>query len=1305
MALLEESFYENLRKTPAGGVQPTVVPPPSQPSVMPGAQFLPSPGVPVAKSTPSTYQEGLTPGVTPENASAVHAFGDLTPAEQTSKFGGIVGSSEYLKTKAEGSFLQYLPKQLAETVGIHLPDDQTWDQMSLPDKGLTAAKASASMLGRMVLDLPREIVKAPVRVGLTLAEPWARLANGDAKAGIQLGQGTPTTLPWLGQVPTLFQTFDQARASGMGPLAAYALLVGTTAGDLAITGSLGESMAAAFRPRGKVTPSAVPGVPGAQGSIDSFLKSLSGRESAGSGGYNAIGIPTKHGRALGKYQVMEEYLPGWSKQYLGREVSADEFVKNPQLQEQLVKTRVDQLYKKYGNYEDVASVWHSGRPLAEARAAGAKDGLGTKTETYVQDIMKSMKGSSTEVKTSTPMQVAPIQSAIIKDAAGIGKAVSKRPGSISEYYSLPKTVVKDKYGTSPNTTFLKVTPAGSQSVEISVVQLRGGVLQKGIDYIKDHTGNPTKRYEGDFGPEMKLESKVVDIKPTESMTAAKAATDMTETDATQLFRSIPAKPLKGFDTKPITGDQIRTLEEVGNYNGVEPSIRDAVVRSVTGKEVVGDLTQAEFVKAAQTLQSFSPSGKFSLDLPTPGLITKAIAPQRHWMRSYEESSGIPLYSQIYVPMEEATRVRNVFRDSYRTQAREVFGKYADPSFAEERRLVSAYMRGEKDSILKNSALTSETKADLVKVADGMRVLYDKIGPQVGVPTDIFLKDYQPGVRDLGGVFNIYKSGSNEFPTMKEFFAKQKKTGDLGGVQIDDSLALFDIYANAGSNWMFMKPTLDRVKEVSGQLPESVRGAAKNYVEEKMGYGGKLEEFLDNMVPGINKKLGINLPPDTARQLTNYGLSTMYSGMLSSPATWFRQAFQYPLFGYARLGPRYAVEGIKKGLSKAGMEETRKAGFIVDLGVPYGEELVKETRTMGHLSNAYKNATQTIIKPNSIADAGQRSIVYHQGKLQFDDALSRYNSGKITWDKLEKEMDFDSMSPVDRNIIRQKLIQGDREGAFNHYIREVIDETNFPYRRGASSQLGYGLSGKLTTSLLQWPIEAGHVLGRWASTGQWDKLIRFYAASSAISRTMKDTFGFDFQRNLSPGGMFGNFWSPYVKTAIDSVNAFSSFFQDNKQDFNKNADSIVRTLKAGGIPAGVEIQNATKFFKSYSRGPDSDGKYAVLTNNGEVSYYTDFADLFWGQLMGFPTNAKEGAARTTKEITNAQFERTQVKQHIMQLMQQEKYDEAGKLMGDYGISVTPKDMDDYYIPYNERVFQSLPGPLKAQFANQVYPTTK
>lgn len=1079
----------------------------------------------------------------------------ISAEQQAQKFGGAVGSPEYYNYQANRSIASRLPRELASTLGVQLPEQEEWDTLSGGAKVAAVGQASAAAVGRMIRDLPREIVKAPIRAGLTIAAPWVELAQGKPGSLESLSKSKPVELPWLGSVPTYFQTFEEARQSGMGPLAATLFTTGTAAGDVSLVGGLGEAAAVATRPRAKITP---------------------------------------------------------------------------------------------------------GQTVATTQ---------------------------------------PLKNALISDSSGM-RAVKAPEGAASEYYTLPKTVVKEQFGGNTNNTFLKVTPAGEGSVELSVVQVRNGALPKAVDFVKGKLGVPQKTYEGNFGPEIKLQSKTIKVSREEMSETSKAASALSDEDSARILTSIPPKALKGFENKPVTSDQLTNLDNIGRANGIEPGVRDAVMRTITGKNVVGELTQAEYVNLAQTLGTFNNLSKYGPDVPTVNIFSQYMAPQRHWMRTYEETSGIPLYSDVYVPMEESVRLRDVFRDSYRNQAREIFGKYEGTGFGEERRLISAYMRGEKDAIDANPSLTPETKAELVKIATDMRALYDQVGPKVDVPTDIFLQDYQPRIQNIGGIHQLYKEGS-EIPKELEFFAKFKRKGNLQGVQVDDALALFDIYINSGSNRLFLNPALERIGSLADQLPNNLKGSVKSYVFEKMGYAGRLEQFLDSFVPSVNQKLGINLPPDTARQFTNLTLSTMYSGLLSSPATWFRQTFQYPLFGYARLGPKFAREAMQKGLTKEGIEEVRQAGFLVDLGVPYGEELTKDITAFGRAGNIYKNVSQKVIAPNSMADNGMRSIVYHQTKMQFEDALARYNSGKITWDKFEKELDMGSLSPVDQNIIRQRLASGDIDGAFQNLVREVIDETNFPYRKGASSRIGYGLGGKLGTSLLQWPIEAVATLSRWTKTGQWDKIIRFYAASTAIQRTMQDTFGFDFTRSLFLGP-FNNVYSPFVRAGLDTINAFSAFMQNNKEDFNKNSDAVVRTLKAAGIPAGVEIQNVQKFFRSYNAGPDANGNYAVLNDQKEVSYTTDFAGLFWGVLMGFPTMEKEEARNLTQDIRNAQFDRKQVKERVLELLQQEKYDQASELMAETGVGVTAQDLDDYYIPYNERVFQSLPAQLKAQFAPRVYP---
>jgi hypothetical protein len=131
--------------------------------------------------------------------------------------------------------------------------------------------------------------------------------------------------------------------------------------------------------------------------LDEFLGSLAKTESGGR--YDAQGPVINSGmyagdRAYGKYQIMGKNVPAWTKQYLGKAYSAQEFLKSPQLQESLMRARAGDLFNKYGNWQDVASVHFTGRPLAQATAAGAKDQLGTTVQNYVGSVAGPM-GQST----------------------------------------------------------------------------------------------------------------------------------------------------------------------------------------------------------------------------------------------------------------------------------------------------------------------------------------------------------------------------------------------------------------------------------------------------------------------------------------------------------------------------------------------------------------------------------------------------------------------------------------------------------------------------------------------------------------------------------------------------------------------------------------------------------------------------------------------------------------------------------------------------------------------------------------------
>ncbi len=114
-----------------------------------------------------------------------------------------------------------------------------------------------------------------------------------------------------------------------------------------------------------------------------------------SGNYKARGVPVTKGqykgqRALGKYQVMPGNLPTWSKEALGREVTEQEFLDNPSIQDQIIDYRLNQTSKKYGNPQDIASIWFSGRPLS---GNSSKDDNNTSVPGYVAAVMKNYGGA------------------------------------------------------------------------------------------------------------------------------------------------------------------------------------------------------------------------------------------------------------------------------------------------------------------------------------------------------------------------------------------------------------------------------------------------------------------------------------------------------------------------------------------------------------------------------------------------------------------------------------------------------------------------------------------------------------------------------------------------------------------------------------------------------------------------------------------------------------------------------------------------------------------------------------------------
>lgn len=123
----------------------------------------------------------------------------------------------------------------------------------------------------------------------------------------------------------------------------------------AAAGSFGASYGAPQITQGPLPP------PGGSGNAG---QAIAGIESQGgpNGGYGAVGPPAneKGNRAYGKYQVLDSNIPAWTQEVLGRPMSPQEFLANPQAQDAVFQAKFGQYVQKYGSPQAASRAWFAG---------------------------------------------------------------------------------------------------------------------------------------------------------------------------------------------------------------------------------------------------------------------------------------------------------------------------------------------------------------------------------------------------------------------------------------------------------------------------------------------------------------------------------------------------------------------------------------------------------------------------------------------------------------------------------------------------------------------------------------------------------------------------------------------------------------------------------------------------------------------------------------------------------------------------------------------------------------------------------
>jgi hypothetical protein len=137
-------------------------------------------------------------------------------------------------------------------------------------------------------------------------------------------------------------------------------------------------------------------VGGAGNGIGAYSNAISSIESGGR--YDAVGPATRSGdRAYGKYQVMGANIPAWTQKHLGREMTPQQFLADKDAQEKVFSGEFGGYVAKYGNPQDAASMWFSGRPAAQG--AGRNDGYTSQPE-YLRRFNTALGGGQASAPAS-----------------------------------------------------------------------------------------------------------------------------------------------------------------------------------------------------------------------------------------------------------------------------------------------------------------------------------------------------------------------------------------------------------------------------------------------------------------------------------------------------------------------------------------------------------------------------------------------------------------------------------------------------------------------------------------------------------------------------------------------------------------------------------------------------------------------------------------------------------------------------------------------------------------------------------------
>jgi len=795
--------------------------------------------------------------------------------------------------------------------------------------------------------------------------------------------------------------------------------------------------------------------------------------------------------------------------------------------------------------------------------------------------------------------------------------------------------------------------------------------------------------------------------------------------AEERIQSAMRAPLKGLENKPVTAEQVTQVLDMAASKKIPEEAVGMISQSLSGSGNLNELTQAQAYELSETLRAFegtknSNPGDFDLGNINRSQVTQA----RRWMSAIENEArlkgkSIPVYSQVWWPLTRGKQLADAAMTRFLEKTRtEVWGKYAAPQYEGERRMVTAYRKGDKDAILKNEELDSETKGELVRIADWYTKMYDTFAADkaAGTTSEKWLHFYSPEIAKGKGA-QLYSKGDDLHAEMKSFYQFERE-GSLLPLE-DDAMVLGEVYANAFYRIKFMKDGYDGAVDLLEKLPRNVKAGTEDFVKEFMGMKSPLETDLIKVGQSLSWHLKGLIPEDITQKTIRLLMDNSYVGAMARVDVPLRQSIQI-LMNWVDMGGQYATLGARSFLKdpKGGMDYARRNGWLVNQKRYYGSS---ETGSygkgaIGKSLDAYTGLGNKLMTPANTPDNIGRAIAVQTSEIRFNDQWGKLSAGQISWEEFEKNIDLKSFSTTTRNMVRN-LLHSNKETDIiegrDLMTREIIDRTQFPYRKGESTRIQYGLGGKMGLQWTSWTFELAQGFKDMVMRREWDKIARFIGIQVSLKRSVEKTYGIDITNWLmNPINLVESQLGPAGKMVTDVIGMMNGAARGYQDDINDNYEDFTNALKLyGGLATGVQAQKLSAFWRSINeheagivQSPYPDRPFRIASSIGKLKNWVSYWDLL-SYTCGFrPIEMTEDAKSISRAKEGLAKKQNAYGTAINALIQGDtRTFEQTVIDNQLDMSNLSSRLDSYNTELKQRVYEDLDPQLKLKYYRLFYPS--